>query len=82
MPQFTPTEQRILNVLSDGMLHSKDELMKCLDDDLAQRSAVDPHISNLRKKLNPVGQHITCETNGNAWTFKYRHVRLLDPNSE
>lgn len=70
---LTPTECRILEKLSDGMPHSKEELVLCLFDDLSSVHTVKYHISNLRVKLRPIGQEIVCEYNRG---FKYRRVRL------
>lgn len=52
---FTPTEERIFDLLSDGHPHSRDELFKCLTDDLADTSAIRPHLTRLRGKINPKG---------------------------
>ncbi|MDB4786196.1 hypothetical protein OAG36_00530 [bacterium] len=75
--KFTPTQERILKVLSDGRIHTKDELFNCLDDELADRngSAVKRHLSIMRKQLRPNGQDIICE----FFQRKrfYRHVRLI-----
>ena len=77
MTQYTPTEQRLIHLLSDGMPHPKAEVQGCIGDELS-RAARYSALSALRKKLRPIGQEIVCETTGRA-TF-YRHVRLLcDP---
>lgn len=57
---FTPVEQRMLNVLADGLNHTKQELFECLDDDLAQLKSITPHLTRLRRKLNPQGRDIVC----------------------
>lgn len=74
---FTPTETAMLIVLADGRRHSRQELHACLQDDLAPLSAIYFHITKLRSKLNPIGEHIVCET-ANRQIF-YRHVKLLAP---
>ena len=76
MPGFTPTQQRILNVLSDGMPHTKEEMRDCLNDELSGGNNLRVHLTYLRKKLRTVGQTIVYEF---QWPNKmlYRHVRLL-----
>ena len=75
-PVFTPTQQRLLKLLSDGMPHTRKELVKCLDDELTSLDTVNVHISYLRRKLRPIGQDIICEM-GSSYKLGYRHVRLL-----
>lgn len=78
---FTPTQKRMLAVLSDGEGHTREELHACLGDDLASGGAVRVHIAILRKKLAQVGQAILCEVQGIAGKGKlalaYRHVLHL-----
>ena len=50
---FTPTQQRIMNVLSDGMGHTYEELYACLDDDMAGDHTVNVHVYNIRLKIRP-----------------------------
>lgn len=76
--RFTPTERRILAILGDGLHHSKDELRECLNDDLALNGTVMAHISNIRKKLQLVGQDIVCVIPQGKRTGHYRQVRLLN----
>jgi DNA-binding CsgD family transcriptional regulator len=76
MASFTPTEQRILDVLADGMPHTREELAACLWDELAERSTIKFHISKMRSRLQAQGTTIVCEL-GFARKFYYRHVRLL-----
>lgn len=75
MPKFTPTETRILAVLSDGMPHRRDELMRCLWDELSSRAALKMQLSNIRAKLRPIGQDIVCEWYNRG--LSYRQIRLL-----
>jgi hypothetical protein len=84
VPEFTPTEQRILEVLRDGGNHFRPELLRCLngkgEDSVCDRGAivsVQQHIVNLRKKLLPIGQNIVCVYD--AGRFGYRQVRNLTP---
>lgn len=72
MPHFTPTEQRMLKILSDGFPHHKSELQACLYD---EESTIRQHIYNIRAKLRPRGEDIVCELRLHG--IHYRHVRLL-----
>lgn len=51
----SPTQDKMMAMLSDGLAHSKEELHQCLDDDLASLAAVDHHILLLRKKVERDG---------------------------
>lgn len=79
MPNFTATEKKILEVLSDGMSHSKDEIRAVLPDDMAMNGTISVHIFHIRKKLQPIGQDIICEFVRRRGF--YRHVVLLVPHS-
>lgn len=72
---FTPTQARILQLLSDGRPHMREEIHECLDDDLAQLSAIKRHLSDMRKHLHPIGETIACV----LWNGKicYQQFRLL-----
>ena len=72
---FTPTQKRILEALSDGLAHPKAELATYLWDDQGAVSNVQVHISNMRKKLRDRGEYIICELRG--YQICYRHVVLL-----
>lgn len=76
MNGYTPTESRILELLSDGLPHKRCEVHKCLEDDLAQIEAIYPHVSRLRHKLQPKGQDILAVTTGRI-TY-YQQIRLLN----
>jgi hypothetical protein len=79
-PKFTPTQRRIIALLADGLPHTRREVFGCLDDDLAQLSAIKRHLSVIRTMLRPVGQDIICELHRRS--ICYRHVRLLtDPSA-
>lgn len=73
--EYTRNEQRILEVLSDGRNHAPQELLESLIDDMAGMSALQMHISRLRKKLAQVGQDIKCVVTDHG--FCYCHVRLI-----
>jgi len=72
--KLSPIQLRIMQTLSDGQRHSREELRLCVDE-YANVGALYNHITKLRKLLNPVGQEIIVES------FKrqpyYRHVRLI-----
>ena len=75
--KFTPIQERILQVLSDGRAHTKAELFACLDDELADRNgtAVNRQLGKMREQLRPNGEDIICEFY--LKKYLYRHVRLI-----
>ncbi len=75
-PSFTPTQLRILRRLSDGLPHSKEEMIKTIDE-LATLGMFSQQLWILRKKLLPLGQDIVCRTHGGGRQHAYQHVRLL-----
>ncbi len=77
---FTPTQKDILNVLSDGRPHLRQELIDCLDDPLADRLTLKPVLYRLRKKLRPKGQDIKAVLQN--MRVHYMHVRLLHSSNE
>lgn len=72
---YTDTQQRIINLLSDGKKHKKAEVLSCLLDKQASYSCLANHLCHLRKLLRPRGEDIICELSG--YNIFYRHVRLL-----
>ena len=72
--RFTPTEAKILELLSDGESHSKEEVALYIEPELGQTN-VSFHMMNIRKKLISKGENILCVYN-NRRRF-YQHVRLL-----
>jgi DNA-binding response OmpR family regulator len=78
---LTPTEMRILRVLSDGKKHTRAELLPCLWDEQSTPNAFNKAIHYLRKKLNQSRQDIACEKSGFK-AFTYRHVILLPQHGE
>lgn len=72
--KFTPTEQRILDLLEDGLPHSRKDVIACLNDEMATRLNLNPHLTHLRNKLRPLGQTIICELVKKA--IFYRRVIL------
>jgi DNA-binding response OmpR family regulator len=77
--RYTATEHRILARLSDGLPHSREDLLKCLEDSQAELATLQVHISNIRKKL-PTGYRIVCELHKNS--PHYTHVRKLAGDEE
>lgn len=79
--KYTPTHKRLLAVLSDGMPHTKEELWKCIDDELSDLETNLPnHITNLRRNL-PSGQDILSRK-GPDGVWRYRHVRIVNITGE
>lgn len=73
---FTPTQARIIQLLSDGLPHKRDDVFAaCIEDDLATVTALQLHISNLRPHLRARGEDIVCVVRG--YVHFYQHVRLL-----
>lgn len=79
-PPFTPTQQKILDVLSDGLAHLREELHACLPDELGPLKNVQNHITAIRRRLRPKGQDIVCVISNRG--IRYMHVRLLVPLSK
>jgi DNA-binding response OmpR family regulator len=51
--KMTPTESRILRMLSDGAMHTEEELRSCLYDELSESSCIiRVHVCKLRRKLS------------------------------
>lgn len=76
MPEFTPTQQLVIDALSDGKPHLKQELrdvLGCEEDDYNKLRVT---ISNLRIRLRPIGQDIVCRVQYRR--IYYQHVRLLN----
>ena len=87
-PKITPTQRRILAVLSDGEPHSREELIACMPDSegiegdygTSAYNCLRMHISNLRKHLALKGQDVVCVKT--QWSVgrrrpMYRQVRHL-----
>ncbi len=72
MVQFTPTERQIIDVLKDGLPHRKAELMALMDE-LAEPTALQNHLSRMRKKLAPRGYDIVLQVTHQR-NFCYRLV--------
>ncbi len=74
--EFTKTEGKMLQILSDGLAHTREEIFSCLPDDLGRLSNIRKHFTNIRKKIRPIGQDIICELKDRR--ICYRHVRLIN----
>lgn len=70
MNGYTVTEQKLLDVLSDGMPHALSALVSVVDE-YTEKGTVQVHIFNLRRKLAPHGRDIVCREG------KYRMMRVL-----
>lgn len=81
MIKFTATQRRILAVLSDGLLHSKEELEAAMLNEYNSKDAIHFHITKTRQKLLKRGETILCQTMEGG-ERKYRHVRLLAPSAD
>lgn len=77
---FTDRERQILEVLKDGRRHFKQTIFENLFTDenfrpQATITALEQQVSNLRKKMEPMGETILCERYNHR--SHYRWVRLL-----
>lgn len=81
MPErkWTPIEQRIIDLMSDGMPHSRLEIIQCtFDPEYTEWNAMLQHIMHINHKLKGTGTVIHCVRQG--MNHSYRHVRLLVPD--
>lgn len=74
---LTPTEQRIIDLLSDGYPHHRLDLMKLLDDDMTSWKTLAVHVYNIRRKIRPTGRDVITELVNPRAHPHYRLVRLL-----
>lgn len=70
-----PIQTKMLDILSDGLPHSREELRVCLSDSQAEIKNIYPHLSLLRKRIRERGEAIMVEFVRRKLYF--RHVRLL-----
>lgn len=84
LSKLSPTQKAILDILSDGMPHTKPELRKCLPDELAGHGALNTAITRLRAILRPIGHDIVFESRGHRGkdSGTFRHVILLTRASD
>lgn len=76
MPEWTPIQAKMLQVLKDGRPHTKEELHACLNDDLSPVTNVYMYITAINKKLRVSEQEIICDRR-EPGKSQYRWVRLL-----
>lgn len=74
---MTPTQERFLALLADGLAHDRLELHALLWDEQGALSNIKPHLTHLRKVLRPLGETVICERHV---TVRYRRVTLLEGN--
>ena len=74
----TPTQKRMLDLLADGKAHTRAELRKLLNDELASLGAIRRPLCEARKVVRAAGCEIICEITQGG-TICYRQVRLLNP---
>lgn len=67
---MTPTQARIMALLSDGELHRREEIRRLLPDDLGAVSNIKAHISALRRRLRP-GEYIDCVLTSRGIFYRY-----------
>lgn len=75
--QLTPTQRSMYDILSDGRPHRREELHACLPDDQGSLSNINPHLSLMRKFLNPHGLQIVALSHGKQRAIQYQLVRLV-----
>ena len=74
---FTPTEQRIMDLLADLKLHTKEEIRGCLWDEHADESAIKPHLHRIRQVLRPTGRDIATVWDRPTRAYQYRLISLV-----
>jgi hypothetical protein len=75
---LTPTGQRMMAILGDGLPHSRYDLFTALQTPDAKLSNIRAHITWIREVIRPRGEDIVCEINpGKRRGIFYRHVRLM-----
>lgn len=77
---LTPTQQRIVDQLSDGYRHHRDDVLRCLDDPEADFGAMATAIHRLRNVIQKVGYDVTCEVYMNK--IQYRLVRTINQKND
>ena len=76
MSEWTPVQAKMLQVLSDGKPHTKEELHACLHDDLGPINNIYVHIATINKQLRMSEQEIIRDRR-EPGKKQYRWVRLL-----
>lgn len=77
MVRLRPTEQRIFDLLKDGMAHSHDDMIAMLDpDELMDKRTLAQHVKTLRDKIGTQGLDVVSR-NGS-----YRLARFTGYDDE
>lgn len=76
--ELTPTQIRILEILSDTKRHKRDELKKALPFRYGGRRTfnISTHVTDMRIVLARAGQDIVCELHKNS--LFYRWIKNLE----
>lgn len=74
---LSPTQRRIMNLLSDGLPHTLTELRTCLSDMATGNEALLAYVSNLRKIIRPLGYGILSTPGRKDRETTYQLVRTL-----
>ena len=69
--RLSPTQQRIMDVLSDGEEHPFEDLLPVLDDGQGSEELLRTHLKDIRKRIGPQGLDVVCRRG------KYRLVRFI-----
>jgi hypothetical protein len=64
---LTRTQQRMMDLLSDGRYHSRQGLHTCISDELTNGHSVSVHLAYLRRKLRFVNEDVICVKEGNRF---------------
>lgn len=76
---FTPTEQRLLAILADGLPHSSARLFDAISDELAELTAVKAHIWSIRQKFaKQAGFTIITQRIDGEYTYRLAGVLVPD----
>ncbi len=78
--EFTPTQSRIYKILCDGLPHSREELWRVIEDDLAVMGIVRAHVCKMRPRLRARGMDVMSSFVNN--TMYYRVYRLPPRHDE
>jgi DNA-binding winged helix-turn-helix (wHTH) protein len=75
LPQFTTTEQRIMEALGHGMPVPARELLTCLPDELSGVESLRVHICNINKKLKPHREIVSVYRRGKTRYQLFRSIK-------
>lgn len=77
--KLTPTQQRIMDLLADGKGHTREELHKCMPDELSSIANLYVHVHHLNRRLKQQGQEVVSRYEDGR--YLYRHVQYVKPSS-